>query len=201
MSGIVAVDDLDLFAEALRAGAPSDRCARGCRAATQLDERLRPTARAAGPCPASASARRDSRRSDRRRQPGQPIGLAVHQPPGRGVDRQRLAVRDAPAREALAPERRFVDLASVLTNRSAICDALLQNAQPTGRPRSPATRTRSPGSASDEHDVGAVDPRMAGADAFGAAATDGTALVIRTESWGDEHGAMRPRQRRGMRLS
>ena len=53
-------------ARALRARAPADRCAPGCRAAAADRSAPRRPPAAAGPCPATAPAPRGSRRSDRR---------------------------------------------------------------------------------------------------------------------------------------
>ena len=103
---------------------------------------------------------------------GQPIGLAVHQAVGRGVDVQATRGTQSPPRGARASR-----LADGLRRRPPSCEARSATGRctalrPARRSRGPITVTRSPGAALAPRDVAAIDPRMAAPHAIFAAMRD-----------------------------
>ena len=159
----VTVDDLGHLAgaaprpaaRALRARAPADRCAPGCRAAAaSSDERLDDQPAAGDRCPATAPARPGSRRSDRRsataadRLRRAPAGSAVASICERLAERDRRLDPRAPRSALVAgasPSRQHAqrDLRSVAVERVAERAAARADAPSTMSPGSARTSATS----------------------------------------------------------
>ena len=148
-----------------RASAPSGRCGAGFLAAAPVPPASRRSGRDALRCPATASARRARRHSDRRSATA--AGRLHHAPACTAVPSNCSRSRTAMATASRSRQKpRSTDRRITGEHSQGDLDSVDDNARPSSAPRLSRTSTTSPRLGMEIGDVGAVDPRMAGAHAI-----------------------------------